>query len=370
MTIPAGVLTDAFTYRARVDSWLGARWLGQVPVAGGSVSWTTSQQVQGALSLSVPRVGAAVEGDNERDWAPSGPTSPLACFGQVLHVQVIVSSLVTGQTWTEPAGRFLITATDVDDDRVSVTGKSLLHRLEEDRFTSPMTPRPGGTMASEARRIMNGHAPLLIDRALTNRACPASMSWGESRIDALHELADAWPARVREGRDGIVRILPPLTAITTTPERALTDGQAGTVVGVKRSATRDQIYNRVVARGQEQSSTGQPTFQAIADQRTGPMRVGGPYGAVTRFFSSPLITSRATAEATARSILATSVRAQSTIPIDHAPDPTIDLDEPVEVRTHDTANAAHTLLWGRVTAMDWPLTHEGTARTDVAVNPT
>ena len=37
-TIPAEVLRDAYTYTCRVDSWLGPRWLGRVPVASGSVA--------------------------------------------------------------------------------------------------------------------------------------------------------------------------------------------------------------------------------------------------------------------------------------------------------------------------------------------
>ena len=62
------------------------------------------------------------------------PSSPLACYEQVLHVTITVTSLVTGAAWPGPAGRFLITSTDVDGGKVSVTGKSLMHRLEEDRF--------------------------------------------------------------------------------------------------------------------------------------------------------------------------------------------------------------------------------------------
>lgn len=189
-TIPAEVLRDAYTYTCRVDSWLGPRWLGRVPVAGGSVSWTTAQQVQGSLTLTVPRIGAADEAEDERDWTPTAPSSPLACYGQVLHVTITVTSLVTGAAWPLPAGRFLITSTDVDGGRVSVTGKSLMHRLEEDRFVSPMTPRAGGTLASEARRIIAGHTGLVVDGGLRDRACPASMSWGESRVDALYEIAE------------------------------------------------------------------------------------------------------------------------------------------------------------------------------------
>ena len=365
--IPASLFQGAYTYASRVDCWLGSRWLGRVPVAGGSVSFTTGQQVQGALSLTVPRVGSASEDQDERDWTPTDAESPLACCGQVLHVALTVTSLVTGGSWTLPAGRFLITATDVAADRVSVTGKSLLHRLEEDRFVSPMVPRSGGTLASEARRVLAGYAGLVVHKDLADRRCPSSMTWGESRIDALYEIADAWPARLREGRDGLIRLLPPLPDLASAPARVLTDGEDGTVVGIKRASTRDKRYNRVVARSQATGEDGQPSFQAVADQATGPLRVGGPYGVVTRFFSSPLITSYSNASATASSLLATSVRGQSTIPLDLAPDPTLSLDEAVTIRSQDIAGAAPIELWGRISALDLPLTWEGKARVDVEV---
>ena len=122
-----------------------------------------------------------------------------------------------------------------------------------------------------------------------------------------------------------------------------------------------------MARSQATGEDGQPSFQAVADQATGPLRVGGPYGVVTRFFSSPLITSYSNASATASSLLATSVRGQSTIPLDLAPDPTLSLDDAVTIRSQDIAGAAPIELWGRISALDLPLTWEGKARVDVEV---
>lgn len=75
--IPDDVLTSAYAVEATVESWLGAEFLGSVPVEDGSVAWDASQQVQGSLSLTVPRVGA-VEDEDWRDWDPTDPRHPLA----------------------------------------------------------------------------------------------------------------------------------------------------------------------------------------------------------------------------------------------------------------------------------------------------
>jgi hypothetical protein len=364
--IPAEALSSAFSWEARVDSWLGQTWLGRVPVKAGSVTWTTSQQVQGTLSLTVPRIGAVSQDEGARDWTPLAPDSPLATMGQVLHVQVTVASLVSTDRWDIPLGRFLITQWEVGATDIRITGKSLFQHLEDDRLTSPTVPYSGGTLASELRRLVGGHMGVIVSDALTNRPCP-SMSWGESRIDAIYEIADAWPARLREGPDGVLYVLPPVPAITEHPETTLTDGDAGTVIGVTRQGSRAGIFNRIVARGQEQDDAGQPRFQAIIDQTTGPLRTSGPYGIVTKFFSSPLITSKQAALNSATTMLATSVRQKTTVPVTHTPNPTLTLDTPVELITANIDGAATITQWGIVTSTEIPLVYSGTSRSDVEV---
>lgn len=364
--IPSEALSSAFSWEARVDSWLGQTWLGRVPVKAGSVTWTTSQQVQGTLSLTVPRIGAVSQDEGARDWTPLAPDSPLAAMGQVLHVQVTVASLVSTDRWDIPLGRFLITQWEVGATDIRITGKSLLQHLEDDRLTSPTVPYSGGTLASELRRLVGGHMGVIVSDALTNRPCP-SMSWGESRIDAIYEIADAWPARLREGPDGVLYVLPPVPAITERPETTLTDGEAGTVIGVTRQGSRAGIFNRIVARGQEQDDAGQPRFQAIIDQTTGPLRTSGPYGIVTKFFSSPLITSKQAALNSATTMLATSVRQKTTVPVTHTPNPTLTLDTPVELITANIDGAATITQWGIVTSTEIPLVYSGTSRSDVEV---
>lgn len=362
--IPADLLASAYTVEARAESWLGSEYLGEVPVEDGSVSWDASQQVQGSLSLSVPRAGAA--GDEDwRDWDPTDPTHPLACFGQVLHVSMTIGSLISSAWWTVPLGRFLITSVEPGPSTVRVTGKSLLQRLEEDRLTEPMAPDPAGSMASELRRLIGSRMGLIIDPALRDYPCP-SMTWGESRIDAVYEIARSWPAVVREGGDGILYVSPPTPDPTSRPDLRLSDGDEGTVVGVAASVSRDKIYNRVVARGQS-SDEGSPSFQAVADQLSGPMRVDGPYGVVPRFFSSPLITSTAQAKSTAEAMLADAVRKKIKVPVEHAPDPRIRLDAHVEVETRPVEGALGRTVWGVVAAYEVPLTYRGTQKTEIEV---
>ena len=365
--IPDDLLQSAYTLQATVESWLGDEYLGEVPVEDGSVAWDATQQVQGSLSLTVPRVGSASEDEDWRDWDPTDPSHPLACFGQTLHVSLTIASVIPGGGWWDvQLGRFLITSVDPSPSTVRVTGKSLMHRLEEDRLTTPLSPMSNGTLASEIRRLVGGHMGVVIDTGLVDRWCP-SMTWGESRIDAVYEIAKAWPASLREGGDGILYVTPPVSPPVSPPKLRLTDDLDGTVVGVSSQVSRDKVYNRVVARGQDGHDEGAPAFQAVADQTTGPMRTDGPYGVVPRFFSSPLITSQEQARKTAEAMLAESIRRKVKVPVEHAPDPRVGLDQPIEIVTQPVLAAEPKTLWGLVTAYEVPLTYKGTQKTDVEV---
>lgn len=267
---------------------------------------------------------------------------------------------VSGTSWTIPLGRFVIQSWDESGGHISVTGTSMFQRIEDDRLTSPTPTRSWGTIESELRRLLPASIGLTVDDALDSRPAP-TMSFGESRMEAVLELAGAWPARLREDRFGNAVALPPLDE-TPTPLETLTDGEGGTVVSVYGSDTRAGTFNRVVARGTDMNDAGVPSLQWVEDQLTGPMRVGGPYGTVTRMVSSSWIVTRWHAMTAARAALGDSLRRARVVPVQLAPDPRWELDDAVEVVT-DSGR-----IWGYVSGVQVPLTvADGDMRMDVEV---
>lgn len=327
---------------------------GEVPVLSGRVTATVTQEVPEKVTLRVPRWDG-------RDWLPGDdPLHPLARFGQELLVSVVVQSSVTGVEYETRVAPVLISDWRYDDasGEVVVTGAGVLQRVADDRLVTPLAPRPGGSLSTEARRLLPLGMSAGFDPALLDRPCPASMEWAEDRLGALYEIADAWPARLRTDQWGQVRFLPPLPAVPE-PALSLRDDERGTVIGVDRSDTRAQGYNRVVARS---SASGLEQVQAVADQMTGPMAVAGPYGPVTRIWSSPLIETRGQALAAARTMQRSSLLPTRTIPVTCVPDPRIDLDDAVEVIRDGVRT------WGWVVGYDLPLTvNDGAMRLDVGV---
>lgn len=361
---PDTVLDGSCIWTSTITSWLGGTLLAAaVPLVSGHITAKAAQDVPEQLSFTVPRYAAPATGQPVYDWRPGQDTGhPLARYGQELQVTTNVTSVVTGQTWSTRVGRFVITDwTDDDAGQISVSADGLLRRVVDDKLPSPIVPLSTGTLVSEARRLLPLGMGASFDSALVDRACPQSLSWSEDRRAALQSIADAWPALLRTDEWGQIKFKAPLPATPLPVVLALTDGARGTVVQAQRTDTRADSFNRVVARSS--ASTASADVQGIAEQLTGPMSTSGPYGAVTKIWSSPLLNSQAAAQAAAQTMLANSLRPTRTIPLVLVPDPRIDLDDPVSVtRLGET-------MYGWVTGYDLPLTvGDGAMHVDVGIS--
>lgn len=350
------VLASAASWESRPSSWLGGIVLEDiVPITRGRVSWSTSQQVQAGLSCTVPRF--TVEDGLTVDWLPSGARSPLARYGQILDVPISSSGV------SARLGRFLITDWKQDGAQISVTGAGLLQTAADDRLQAATAPRDGGTLKSEFLRLLPSYMTAQFHPSLVDRACPKGMEWSEDRLAALYEIADAWPARLREDSWGQIQVLPPLGPITSQPALSLTDGEGGTVIGAPVADTRNGSYNVFVAR----SSADGVDAQAVATVIGGPMDPTGDYRPVPKFFASPLLLTVNQCLSAALAMRDESVRGSRTRQVTMAPDPRIELDDPVELIT-DKGTRTEVRDWGYVTGIDMPLTvGDGDMRVDVAV---
>lgn len=344
------ILAGAVGWAPVVSSWLGSTCLAQdVPISGAALSASRSQEVPERLTLSVP---ARTAGGS---WVPGlDPAHPLARFGQRLAVDVVMTAS-RSRSWRVSLGWFQIQSWQESNDggKVEVDAAGILQRVADDRLVTATAPPSGSTFASEFRRLMSGGIPVAVDAGLVDRACPASFQWDEDRLGALYDLADAWPARILTGGDGIVRVLPPLPA-TPTPVLTWTDGQGGVLMSAPASDTRDGIYTSVVVRS---SATDAANRAAVTATATATGVYGDTYGPVRKFFSSPLITTDAQAQATAATMLADSLRPARQVTVTLPPDPRVEVGD--AVRT----------VWDGVTRDGWvlgytlPLTATGGAMT-------
>lgn len=355
------VLAGAAGWQPSAASWLDDVLLAEsVPIASGRLTASTSSQVPESLKFTVPEVDGGVS------WVPDSPTHPLARFGQVVDLGIVVTSSVSGEVTTTRLGRFRITDWTHDPNAgiVEVSCVGVLGRVSEDRFVAPETPRSGGTLTSEFRRLMSPGIPVSIDPTLVDRACPRSFQWPEDRLSALYEIADAWPARISTDQWGQVRVLPPL-AQSPNPVLSFTDGDGGTVVSAPRGDTRDGLFNIVAATSSATDAVAQDPARAVARLTSGPMAAtddGTGYGRVVRYWSSPLATTTSQLQAGALEILRASARPAVVRTVQCAPDPRVELDDAASVTFAGVTD------WGWVVSYELPLTvADGEMRIDVGV---
>ncbi|UUE19319.1 hypothetical protein [Microbacterium sp. J1-1] len=385
---PDEVLAGACTWWPRVTSWLGGRMLAElVPVASGRITGDVGDDIIESLTMTVPRFAAPAPGENVIDWRPSSTDHALARYGQTLDVTIVVSSVITGETWETRRGRFQIKDwSDDDAGMISVKAESLLARPRDDKIK--VLSSPSGTFSSEARRLLPAGMGASFDPALVDRAVPASMAWAKDRLKNLQDIAAAWPALLRIDPWGQVAFRAPLPKVPV-PILTLRDGLGGTLISAPRSDTRTGAYNDVIA---ATASSDKADVQGVASVTGGPMSVNGDYGVVTKEWSSPLIENTRQADAAAATMLANSTRPALAIPARIVPDSRIELDDPVAVlrgaRGHmeivpaaggipehrvwvmesadETASVDR--QWGWVTAYDMPLTvSDGDMRVDVGL---
>lgn len=333
----ASVLASASSWGCRVVSTrAGVLLANDIPVLSGRARWTTNWQVPDSVTINVPR--SSVVDSRTVDWLPVTPDAPLARYGQLLDVTMVADGVDTR------LGRFLNTDWDYDESTVRVTAPGLLRFAADDRLPASLSPRDDGTLQSEFLRLLPEQVSAQFDPALVNRDCPRSMEWDEDRLASLYEIADAWPARVRMDSWGQVLVLPPLEDVPE-PVLTFTDGEGGTVVSVPRAESRDRSWNHVVAR----STADGVDAWAEAVRADGPTGVA-TYGRVTKFFTSPLLENEAQCFAAAQTQLQDAQRTARTLTVRAAPDPRVELDDPVEIIRDGFRD------WGYVVGVDLPLT--------------
>jgi hypothetical protein len=355
---PDEVLAGHAGWEVEINSWLGGTVIGaNIPIMAGRITADVSQNVPERLWFRVPP-RSPVNG-RSFSWYPGEDVEhPLAAYGQTVTAQIKVTAALNGAVWVVKLGRFSIQSwAEQDDGSIQVETTGMLQRIATNRLTSPIAPWTTGTLLSEFRRLLPPEFTVTVDPALVDRPCPQSMSWADSRIDALYEIAEAWPARLRTSTDGWrLLLLPPLPEVPD-PIITLTDGERGVVIQAPDGDSRDEKFNRIVGRSTQTDDFGSPAIQAIAEQDSGPMSVYGNYGVVTKFWSSPLVDTQATAQKSVDTLLAKNLAPTREQKLRMALDPRIGLDTSIKtVMYKDQPTERNRYGW--VTSYDIPLTVE------------
>lgn len=135
----------------------------------------------------------------------------------------------------------------------------------------------------------------------------------------------------------IIRDIPTLD---DDPVWTVDAGPQGVLVGYAKKSSRDGVYSRVVAESDRVSENG-VRGGAVDDDPRSATYVGGDFGEVTRFYSSPLLTTDDQANTAAESLLADSKGLARSLSFATVPNPAIEPGDLVTVVFPDGSEQAH-----------------------------
>ena len=298
----AGTTTgDRLEVHAWRDGVLVAQYL---DVSAWSLGWDADRQVQGQATVTVA--------DPDGTLAPWGMSDPLGPGGSRLQI-TWVSGLSGARV---PLGWWRIRRPDPQETwltynvgdgrtvRVAGGGSVTIQADEEtstialDRLDAEVLTE--ATCVAEVRRLLRDICPVVAHEGVVDGPVPASLVYGDSRMDAVEDLLSAIDADYRMGPDGALEIVP---AAGVGPVWTLAGGEDGVLVSLARSLSDDGVYNAAISTGE--TPDGAPLV-GRAYITSGPLAWGGPFGKVP-IFHRAIATTQAGVDADARTLLANRV---------------------------------------------------------------
>lgn len=355
-------VTGSHIRMTRADLWYGGALVAaDLPVVSGELDLDDDAGVRATVS-------GLVIGDPTGDLVPAAPgdASALDVYGSQLHIRSGVQ-YATGAEELVSLGWFTIQSTSIDEryarDQFGrwVSGGAQhtlvladrMAAIADARFIAPEQP-VAATCLAEIRRLCRGLVPLAVWPAVPDPSVPATVAYQESRLDAVTALAAAAGVRAYINGNGALAIRK-ITDASTAPVAVVVTTDRD-IVETATAYTRDEVYNAVVARGEQTADTAPLQAVAYDTDPASPTRWDGPFGRKPTFYSSPLLTTMAQCQSAATSLMQGIVRGRDRlVTVKALPNPAL---EPGDVMTARTPRANFT---GVLTAVKLPLAAEGGA---------
>ena len=193
----------------------------------------------------------------------------------------------------------------------SIRASSRCAFITDARFEAPRQATTGMTVVNQMKALISEVMPLApIDVTATSTlAITSAATWDRERDEALDNLAASIGAEWYAGPDGHFHI-DPIPANNGEPADWIVDsGDTGVLINRVNLLDRAEIYNGMVVAGEPPDGTA-PVYAVAHDTSpTSPLRWGGPYGNVPKFFTSQFITTQGQAQSVANDMLADAVSA-------------------------------------------------------------
>jgi hypothetical protein len=274
---------------------------------------------------------------------PRTPADQLATYGAQLRVSRGVE-YGDGTSELVPLGLFRLDSVsgDVNEGPVTLQGKDRAAIVADDKFTSTYTAT--GTVVGAITALIQRSIPtadvigLITDTAIGRRAFDVEADpW-----DGCREIAAAAGAEVYCNADGtfVIATLPDL--LTATPVWAVEATEGGVYISGNRAMTSDNVFNGVLARGENTADNVPPVSYLATDSDTNsPTYWGGPFGRRPLFYTSSTLTTTGACAAAANLKLAAGRAPNASGDISALPNPALEPGDVIRVMHEDGTRELH-----------------------------
>lgn len=258
---------------------------GRIPILSGDVTVDTTADVQGTLDLTTIY-----------PW-PTDPTDPGTPYGQEIYVERGVK-YGNGITEWVGLGYFRIDRIEqlrVPDGAIRVMASDRMAMVRDGRTVTPVQFSAAASVGAVIDFVIGEVVPGLVT-VYESGFDAYTLTLGaehiltEDRLKFVQELFASYGMYAYFDYAGRLQVksVPDLTK--AIPVWEINSGARGVLVEMKRTISREGVYNIVVARGEPVGEL--PPVQAVAqdDNPASPTYVGGAFGEVPTFYSSSFMT--------------------------------------------------------------------------------
>jgi hypothetical protein len=301
--------------------------------SGGSVMVDRKAVIRRTVSLTSPDVSLI----------PTSPLDQLATYGARLRVSRGIE-FGDGTQELVPLGVFRLD--DVDGDPqfgpVTLSGQAIECIVQDDRFTAPH--RAMGTVVSAITALILRSIPDAQIVSLITDAAIGSRTWDVDADpwEAVQEIAAAAGAECYTNADGsfVISALPDLA--TTNPVWSVEAGEGGVYIRGKRGMSSAGVHNGFMCRGEgTEAGTAAVSWLATDTDPGSPTYWNGPFGRRPAFYSSPTITTLASAQAAAELKLRAAIAPNATGDFSSLPNPALEPGDVLRVVHPDGLRELH-----------------------------
>jgi hypothetical protein len=300
---------------------------------GGSVTVDRSQAIRRTCTVTVA----------DPSLIPRTAADKLATYGAALRISRGVE-YGDGSSELVPLGLFRLDSVDgdVSDGPVNLQGKALECAVADDKFTEAYTAT--GTVVGAITALIQRTLPgtdvisTIVDTPIGSRAFDVEADpWAGAQ-----EIAAAAGAEVYSNADGVFVIATLPDLLTATPVWAVEATEGGVYISGSRAMTSDNVFNGVLARGENTSDDAPPVSALIVDNDPGsPTRWGGPFGRRPKFISSSTLTTVNACAAAAALELATAKAPNASGDISSLPNPALEPGDVLRIAHPDGVRELH-----------------------------